>query len=126
MSLKDTNGNTISLSDDEQKLLPTLKKENRDIAQFLQGAVYSWCGTNKDREFCFADLFGGMNRDWRGTSLQEIYNSNTKSMTGDDAYEESKKNAGWFLKLVLYKDNRYFVFLGKKDNRNFYRWTPPA
>lgn len=105
------------------------------IRATLQGAAYCWCATRGHDEFALRDLFGGVNANWYGTPLQEIYHhylywyipkfevegrENAEAEAESEAHDKAGEDVGWMLKETLFHDNRAFVLT--KNNPNHYIW----
>ncbi len=90
------------------------------ILDFLQGAVYCWCGCQKDKLFHFRDLMALCEGDWNGTVLQDLYDANLEKIANDKnkpkedkavwkpAWEQSRHDVGCLLKLMLFNDKKDF------------------
>lgn len=80
-----------------------LKKPQKEMRYFLQGLVYLWCKTHKDKPF-FAETLLGKPKQWQGTPMQAIYEkhqqTNPKTTSANAAKDVSK-----MLSYVLHKDN---------------------
>ncbi len=91
------------------------------IKVYMQGAVYSFCNTNKDEYFSTRILFGGDNRNWGGTPMQKLYDYQLKEgKTCDEAFDLAARDAGWLLKQTLERDTRNFEIVGK-DTGTLYK-----
>ena len=98
------------------------EQETKDVADFLQGAVYCWCNTHPKEYFHAKDLLGGLNTNWEDTPAQIIYSKYRAA--GEDhksAHELSGRAAGMILKSVLNKDKREFEI--KRGYTLSYKWT---
>lgn len=84
----------------------------RKIEEYILSKVHSQC--KKNEWFFFKDIFGKENSDWRGTSLQPIfeYYYNIEKGQEEDRTQKAMNNArkigGLFLKKVLYTDQRVY------------------
>jgi hypothetical protein len=79
--------------------------QEQAIKDFLQGAVYTWCNVNKNKEFLFRDLMGGDNYYWQNTPLSVLYDKYNVANPNDGSVEiEAGKDAGMLLKAVLKVD----------------------
>lgn len=86
-------------------------KEQELIRAYLQGAVYAWCNSMKDKEFRFATFAGGENFYWEDTVLYPLYVNQThgnQTVDQDSAMKQAAINGGLLLKQVLVADKRKF------------------
>lgn len=75
------------------------------IKVYMRGCVQGFCCNNSTKSFSVSTLFGGENRDWRDTPMQRIYDYHKREgATDKEAYDRTKKDAGWLLKAVLDED----------------------
>ena len=81
--------------------------EERDIINFLQGAVYCWCKNRKDEWFSLRDLMGGENYYWNDTPMIKLWEKH-HNLGKDDPVIEAGKDGGWILKKVIANDKRKF------------------
>ncbi|MCI5739278.1 MAG: hypothetical protein MR290_05825 [Ruminococcus sp.] len=83
---------------------------------YIKKAVDDYCVSNPGKPFSVRILFGGINKDWRGTALQPVfyYYDNLK-LDYDIAANRAAKDVGWLLKAVLYDDkvHTYEEFNGR-------------
>ena len=96
--------------------------EERDIMNFLQGAVYCWCKNRKNEWFSLRDLMGGDNYCWNDTPMIKLWEKHSK-LEKDDPVGEAGKDGGWLLKKVVHKDKRKFE-TKEEDVIRKYRWIP--
>ena len=94
--------------------------EERDIINFLQGAVYCWCKNRKDEWFSLRDLMGGDNYYWEGTPMYKLYEKHN-DLGKDEPVAEAGKDGGWLLKKVINNDQRQFE-TKKEELIRKYRW----
>lgn len=105
--------------------------EDRDICNYLHGAVYYWCKNCKEENgnpkwFAARDFLGGENYSWAGTPLYSLYQKHIDE--GDDndtSIQKAAIDAGILLKKVISEDKRLF------DTEVFglvrhYRWDGDA
>lgn len=73
--------------------------------EYIKKSVDDYCAINPQTPFSVRTLFGGANRDWRGTDLQPIfyYYDNLK-LDYETASNRAAIDVGWLLKTVLYED----------------------
>lgn len=95
-------------------------EEERDIMNFLQGAVYCWCKNRKDEWFSLRDLMGGENYYWDNTPMYKLWKKHEK-LGKDDSVQDAGKDAGWILKKVIKEDKRKFE-TKEEDMIRKYRW----
>lgn len=88
---------------------------------FIQGAVYSHCNNNADKELSVRILFGGDNRNWANTPLQCIYDYHKYVKKSEHPGEDAAKDVGWLFKSVLINDSRTFECVGK-DTGSIYKF----
>ncbi len=113
--LKKNDKKTYNISAD---LIPV---DEEIIKVYMQGAVYSFCNTNKDKPFSARILFGGDNRNWGGTPMQKLYDYYIKEgKTYEEAHQSAAIDAGRLLKQVLERDKREFEIVGK-DTGTLYK-----
>jgi hypothetical protein len=94
------NGNTRL-----RRITGITKTQERRIKDFLQGAVYAWCNSNKNKPFFCRDLIGGDNSPWENTPLQALCDNHKKAgKSPQKIREEAGKDAGKLLKAVLVED----------------------
>ena len=121
-----------SSSNNPDKLI----KNDIDIRNFLQGAVYCW-SKNIEKRFAFRDLMGGVNTIWESTPLQSLHDYyfelnkeqlGKNELTDDElskakekAYAEAAKYAGKLLKQVIRADKRNYIE-SVDDGRAHYEW----
>lgn len=83
---------------------------------YIKKAVDDYCVSNPGKPFSVRILFGGINKDWRGTDLQPFfyYYDNLK-LDYNTAANRAAKDVGWLLKAVLYDDkvHTYEEFNGR-------------
>ncbi|HCZ36319.1 MAG TPA: hypothetical protein DHV26_10390 [Cytophagales bacterium] len=91
------------------------ESQRQRIMDFLQGAVYSWCNSQKNEWFAARDLLGGGNFHWAGTPMIVLYEKSHD-------IEQAGKDAGWLLKRVLQDDKRTFESSSDGWVKQ-YRWT---
>lgn len=72
--------------------------------------VYCWCKINPGQWFAAHDLVGGVNSDWAGTPLAEVYDYCLDQSHGNHerAFREAGKIVGHLLLGVLVSDDREF------------------
>lgn len=70
---------------------------------YIMGVVHGFCNNNDNQHFSVQLLFGGENKDWRGTPLQVIYEYYAQKGYADAA-ERAARDVGWLLKAVLQED----------------------
>lgn len=81
--------------------------EEKDIMNFLQGAVYCWCKNRKDEWLSLCDLMGGDNYYWNHTPMMKLWEKHN-DMEKEDPVSEAGKDGGWLLKKVIKNDQRNF------------------
>lgn len=81
--------------------------QKKEIINFLQGNVYSWCKNNNNKWFSLKDLMGGVNFEWEGTPLYVLWEKHN-SKGSNDPVKSAGKDAGWLLKYTLQIDKRNF------------------
>lgn len=139
MTLKKTDGSDVA--ENELRAIDYIREHvspehaRRVIHATLQGAVYCWCATRGEDEFAIRDLFGGVNADWYGTPLQEIYTyylawhfheiearDNEEVKVNGETHDKATEDVGAMLQEMLFYDKREFVITrnGRRDNR--YAW----
>ena len=96
--------------------------EERDIINFLQGAVYCWCKNRKDEWFSLRDLMGGENYYWNDTPMIKLWEKH-HNLGKDDPVIEAGKDGGWILKKVIANDKRKFE-TKEEDMIRKYKWIP--
>lgn len=97
-------------------------KQESDIENFLQGAIYAWCKNHKKEWFALRDLMGGENFDWGNTPLQILYDKHiAQGKCPDDAVAAAGRDGGWILKKVISLDGRQFETKKEAMTRQ-YRW----
>ena len=94
--------------------------EERDIINFLQGAVYCWCKNRKDEWFSLRDLMGGENYYWNDTPMIKLWEKHY-NLGKDDPVIEAGKDGGWILKKVIAIDKRKFE-TKEEDMIRKYKW----
>jgi len=105
--------------------------EERDICNYLRGAVYCWCKNCKEENgnpkwFAARDLLGGENYYWEKTPLYGLYEKYiNKGNDSDTSITKAAVDAGRLLKKVISEDKRVF------DTEVFglvrhYRWDGDA
>ena len=94
--------------------------EERDIINFLQGAVYCWCKNRKNEWFSLRDLMGGDNYYWNDTPMIKLWEKHS-NLKKADPVDEAGKDGGWLLKKVVQKDKRKFE-TKEEDMIRKYRW----
>lgn len=94
--------------------------EERDIMNFLQGAVYCWCKNRKNEWFSLRDLMGGDNYYWNDTPMIKLWEKHS-NLKKADPVDEAGKDGGWLLKKVVQKDKRKFE-TKEEDMIRKYRW----
>jgi len=99
----------------------SVTQENR-IYDFLQGSIYCWVKNREDEWFSLRDLMGGLNFDWQGTPMYNLYKKHlTRGYSIDESIKKAGIDAGWILKNVIANDIRNFET--KKLNLiRCYRW----
>ena len=95
--------------------------EERDIINFLQGAVYCWCKNRKDEWFSLRDLMGGENYYWNDTPMIKLWEKH-HNLGKDDPVIEAGKDGGWILKKVIANDKRKFETKKEEDMIRKYKW----
>ncbi len=75
---------------------------------YIKKSVDDYCERNQQTPFSVHTLFGGVNRDWRGTDLQSIfyYYDNLK-LDYETASNRAAIDVGWLLKMVLSEDKEH-------------------
>lgn len=106
-----------------RKVLPGMSAEKLDNMKiYIQSSVDDFCKCNPREKFSVRILFGGENRDWNGTPLQEAFDYSQNK--GFD-HDRSKKNAaiaiGYLLKFALADDNGQTYERVGKDSGALYR-----
>lgn len=98
-------------------------RQQRDIMNFLQGAVYCWCKNRKGEPFAARDLLGGDNYYWQDTPMMVLYDyyKNGDDANYEYAVEEAGKAAGRLLYHLLYDDKREFKTW--VEYTRMYKWT---
>lgn len=72
---------------------------------YIMGVVHGFCNNNENQHFSVQILFGGENKDWRGTPLQVIYEYYAQKGYFD-ADKRAARDVGWLLKTVLQEDKK--------------------
>lgn len=79
---------------------------------------------NKGEPFGAKDLVGGDNREWEGTPLKVLWCKHVDAgKSGDEAFDEAAKDAGWLLKKVLAEDKMRTYTVNKEFRHKEYSWT---
>ena len=104
-----------------------LTQPQRDVIDaFMHGAVYCWVKNRRGEPFAVRDLVGGLNRDWRGTPLQPLFDKHRReNRPPDEARKAAGRDLGWIVKAVLTRDARTFEAT-RRDRATFYRWIEAA
>lgn len=114
-------GNMIVSGNNElREVLGISADEERDIINFLQGAVYCWCKNRKNEWFSLRDLMGGDNYYWDDTPMIKLWEKHN-NLKKADPVDEAGKDGGWLLKKVVQKDKRKFE-TKEEDRIRKYRW----
>jgi len=103
-----------------REVLGLSSDEERDIINFLQGAVYCWCKNRKDEWFSLRDLMGGENYYWNDTPMIKLWEKH-HNLGKDDPVIEAGKDGGWILKKVIANDKRKFE-TKEEDMIRKYKW----
>lgn len=94
-------------------------KNIANIKKYILDAVNTACADNE--VFSVRSLFGGHNRDWNNTPLQEIYNYHIGTgKSHKKAANRAGIDVGWLLKDILEEDSRTFEIFGK-DTGTLYK-----
>lgn len=94
-------------------------KNIANIKKYILDTVNVTCDGNE--VFSVRSLFGGNNRDWNNTPLQEIYNYHISTgKSHKKAANRAGIDVGWLLKTVLNDDARTFEIVGK-DTGTLYK-----
>lgn len=92
--------------------------ENELAKAYIKGAVHGFCNNNPEHDFSARILFGGDNRDWHNTPLQDIYEYH-KNANHPDSASQAGIDVGWLLKEVLEEDVRTFEVNGRDTGRKY-------
>jgi len=82
------------------------ENQKQRIRDFIQGSVYCFWKNSSSNRFTARDLFGGENRDWKGTPLIELYNWHVQNGSSDPM-SMAAKDIGWLLLDVLSDDDNH-------------------
>ena len=110
----------VSGNNELREVLGISADEERDITNFLQGAVYCWCKNRKNEWFSLRDLMGGDNYYWNDTPMIKLWEKHS-NLKKADPVDEAGKDGGWLLKKVVQKDKRKFE-TKEEDRIRKYRW----
>ncbi|MDR0516266.1 MAG: hypothetical protein LBH25_04405 [Fibromonadaceae bacterium] len=91
------------------------------MLEFFKGAINSHCSKNSDEWFSARTFLGGIQNDWRGNVLQELYNK-WKKKPHKEAMKQAGIDAGKLLKKVIAEDTKR-KFKSRIANRiKEYKW----
>ena len=102
MLVKEYSGRIYNISAD-------LPQQEIEMAKaYIRDAVITFCQNNPGQSFAVRDLFGGENRDWRGTPLQAIYEYHAAAGAANPR-DNAGKDVGKLMKIVLSKEDGYYI-----------------
>lgn len=102
-----------------QNISAKLSETEIELAKaYIKGAVHGFCNNNPELDFSARILFGGDNRDWHNTPLQDIYEYH-KNANHPNSASQAGIDVGWLLKEVLEEDVRTFEVNGKDTGRKY-------
>jgi hypothetical protein len=101
--------------------------EEQRMMDFLQGAVYCWCGNHRNEWFSAREFMGGPNREaWDKTPLGRLYDRHIEEgKSPDDAWNLAGQEEGKLLKKVINRDARSFETKTEALIRQ-YKWVETA
>lgn len=94
-----------------------LKKPQKEMRYFLQGLVYLWCKTHKDKPF-FTETLLQKPKQWQDTPMQAIYDKH-QQINPKTASANAIKDASKMLAYVLHKDNLGDFYQTKSSKKGY-------
>ena len=106
-----------------RKVFSEMSAEKLDhMKSYIQSSVDDFCKCNPKEKFSVRILFGGKNRDWNGTPLQEAFNYfQNKGLEHDKSKKRAAVEVGYLLISVLADNQRQTYERVGKDSGALYR-----
>lgn len=100
------------------------RAHQEEIRTYLHEKLEAWCASHeKGNDFAAREWHGGVNSNWNGTPLQELYTYYRRRNRGDVyAYCEAGKAAGRILKAVIDGDKKHMFHITRGFRTVRYRW----